>query len=142
MQTVPHAPHMVFDSLARGSHVTPLQQPVQELPPHEQAPPEHASPLAHEPQAAPPVPHDVADCVAYNSHTLPLQQPPGHEVASQTHRPVLPLHSWPAAHAEHAAPPAPHDVWDSLAGSSHVPLAVQQPVHDDPPHEHRPAEHA
>jgi hypothetical protein len=47
--------------------------------------------------------------------TVPLQHPFGHEVASQTHWPVLVLHSWPAAHAAHVAPAAPHDAFDSPA---------------------------
>jgi len=76
-----------------------------------------------------------------STHTLPTQHPFGHEVASQTHRPVG-LHSWPAAHALHAAPVAPHDVLDSLASSSHVPLAAQHPGHDDPPQVHAPLEQA
>jgi hypothetical protein len=39
---------------------------------------------------------------------LPLQQPPEHEVALQTHWPVLVLHACPVPHAAHAAPPTPH----------------------------------
>ena len=37
----------------------------------------------------------------------PLQQPAGHEVASQTHWPVVVLHSCPVPQAPHAAPPTP-----------------------------------
>jgi hypothetical protein len=48
-------------------------------------------------------------------HVGPLQQPPGHEVASQTHRPVALLHSWPVLQAAHAAPPAPHEAFPSEA---------------------------
>ncbi len=61
---------------------------------------------------------------------LPLQHPLGHEVASHTHWPVLLLHSWLAAHPAHVAPAAPHDVFDSAAYASHVPLAppLQQPA--------------
>ena len=73
---------------------------------------------------------------------LPLQQPPGHEVASQTHCPVVLLHSWPVAHAAQLAPPAPHDEFDSLESASHVALPLQQPEHDPPPHVHVPLEHA
>jgi hypothetical protein len=40
---------------------------------------------------------------------VPLQQPFGHEVASQTHLPLVVLHSWPVAHAEQAPPPEPHE---------------------------------
>ncbi len=72
---------------------------------------------------------------------FPLQQPFGHEVASQTHWPVLVLHSWPVAHAAHAAPPAPHEVFDSLESGSHVVPPLQQPAHEPPPHEHVPFEH-
>jgi hypothetical protein len=54
---------------------------------------------------------------------LPLQQPPGHEVASQTHWPVLVLHSWPVAHPPQVAPAVPHEPLDSEAYASHVPLA-------------------
>ena len=42
-------------------------------------------------------------------HALPLQQPLGHEVASQTHCPVLALHSCPAEQALQVAPPVPHE---------------------------------
>lgn len=70
-----------------------------------------------------------------------MQQPFGHDAASQTHCPVFVLHAWPAAHATHAAPPAPHAVVDSLARGSHVPLALQQPAHDAPPHRQVPFEH-
>jgi hypothetical protein len=69
-----------------------------------------------------------------------LQHPFGHEAASQTHCPVVLLHSCPVAHATHAAPPAPHDALDSDAYASHVPLAVQQPLgHDVASHTHCPA---
>jgi len=46
---------------------------------------------------------------------LPLQQPPAHEVASQTHFPVVVLHSSPDGHAEQLAPLVPHDVFNSEA---------------------------
>jgi len=35
----------------------------------------------------------VFDSLAYGTQTLPSQQPFGHEVASQTHAPVVLLHS-------------------------------------------------
>jgi len=61
---------------------------------HEQTPLEQSGVgWAQGPQFAPFVPQDVPDCPAYGSHTLPLQQPLGHEVASQTHCPVILLHS-------------------------------------------------
>jgi hypothetical protein len=57
---------------------------------------------------APAAPHWVGDSDAYGTHApLLVQQPAGHEVASQTHRPVAVSHSWPVAHAAHAAPPVP-----------------------------------
>ena len=46
---------------------------------------------------------------------LPLQQPFGHEVASQTHFPLVRLHSWPVAHAAQLAPAAPQELFDSEA---------------------------
>jgi hypothetical protein len=95
---------------------------------------------AHGAQFAPPVPQDVADCAEYASHTPPLQQPLGQEVASQTHCPVALLHSWPAGHAVHVAPPAPHDVLDSPDSGSQV-LPLQQPAHAPPPQLHVPLEH-
>jgi hypothetical protein len=61
---------------------------------------------------------------------LPLQQPLGHEVASQTHWPVVLLHSWPLAQAAHVAPLVPQDGFDSEAYASHVPVVppLQQPL--------------
>jgi hypothetical protein len=58
-----------------------------------------------------------------------LQQPAGHETASQTHCPVVFLHSWPAGHAAQVAPVVPHDPFDSEAYASHVPPVppTQQP---------------
>jgi hypothetical protein len=46
---------------------------------------------------------------------LPLQHPFGHDVASQTHVPVVRLHSWPVPQAAHAAPPVPHEPFVSEA---------------------------
>jgi len=40
---------------------------------------------------------------------VPLQHPVGHELASQTHCPVVVLHSCPEAHDPHVAPPVPHE---------------------------------
>ena len=70
-----------------------------------------------------------------------LQQPFGHEVASQTHCPVVLLHSCPEAHAAHAPPAAPHEEADSAPYTSHVPVAppLQQPLPQVlAPHEQRP----
>jgi hypothetical protein len=94
----------------------------------------------HGPQAAPAVPHDEAVWEVYGSQTLPLQHPFGHEVASQTHCPVLLLHSRPAPHAVQVAPAAPHDPFDSLASGSHD-EPLQQPAHDPPPHVQAPLAH-
>ncbi len=121
----------------------PLQQPLgHEIASQTHRPlPLHSCPAAHAPHAAPPVPQELLDSDTYGSLVpLPVQQPPGHEVASQTHSP-LPLHSRPVAHARHAVPDAPHEVFDSLASCSHVPPIVQQPGHDVPPHVHWPVEH-
>ncbi len=63
---------------------------------------------------------------------MPLSQHPfGHEFASQTHCPVDVLHSCPVAHAIHGAPPAPHEVLDSLASASHV-VPLKQPMQVGP----------
>jgi len=98
--------------------------------------------VAHALHAAPPAPHEFFDSEAYGTHVpLAVQQPFGQEAASQTHWPVVTSHSCPEGHAAHAAPPAPHDVLDSLDRASHVPAAVQQPEHDPPPHEQVPLEH-
>jgi hypothetical protein len=57
----PPAPHEVFDSLDRASHVVPLQQPAHAIPPQLHVPFEQADPLLQAAQFAPPVPHDVVD---------------------------------------------------------------------------------
>jgi hypothetical protein len=58
----PPAPHDPFDSLARTSHVVPLQQPAQDAPAQVQVPVdvEQVCPELQAAQAAPPVPHSVA----------------------------------------------------------------------------------
>jgi hypothetical protein len=72
----------------------------------------------------------------------PVQQPFGQEVASQTHWPVLVMHSVPVGHAAHVAPLLPHDEFDSFDSSSHAPPPVQQPAQaPPPPHEQTPLEH-
>jgi hypothetical protein len=70
------------------------------------------------------------DCAEYKTHVLPLQQPPPHEFASQTHCPVLLLHSRFAPQGPHVAPAVPHDAVDSCAKSSHVPAGppLQHPL--------------
>jgi hypothetical protein len=73
---------------------------------------------------------------------LPLQQPVGHDVASHTHWPAVLLHSWPELQAPHVAPPVPHELFDSDAYGSHVPVAppLQQPFgHVLASHEQRPS---
>ncbi len=89
---VPHSAPVCADA---GTHAPALQQPPgQELALHVQpaAPWLHAWPDAHPLHAAPPPPHTALLWEAYGTHVLPLQQPAGHEVASQTHRPLA-LHS-------------------------------------------------
>jgi hypothetical protein len=151
----PPVPHDAVDSEAYTSHVPivpPLQQPLgQVFALHEHRPTvvSHSA-LPHAWQAAPPVPHSEADSLEYGTHVLPLQQPFGHDTASHTHCPVVGLHSWPAVHAAHAAPPVPHDMADSCAKGWHLPAAVQQPFGHDVashtqlpvPSHSRPAAHA
>ncbi len=108
-QAAPPAPQELTDSLESGSHAPAAQQPEHELPPQLHAPPVHACPLEHVAQAAPPVPHCAFDCEAVGTHVLPAQQPPAQDAASQTHCPLVVLHSRPAPHAAHAAPPAPQE---------------------------------
>jgi hypothetical protein len=113
LHVAPPAPHEPFDSFPSASHDDPLQQPPHDEPPHEQTPLEQVSPLPHALHAAPAVPHSPAVSDAQGTQVLPLQHPCGHEVASHTHAPVALLHSWPATHAAHVAPPVPHDPFDS-----------------------------
>jgi hypothetical protein len=124
--------------------VLPAQQPFgHEVASQTQAdaPLEHSCPEAHAAQAAPAAPQELFDSEPYGTHVVPLQHPFGHDVASQTHWPVLVLHSWPVEQAAHAVPPAPHDAFDSLDSSSHV-EPLQQPEHEDPPQLHTPLVHA
>jgi hypothetical protein len=149
-QAAPPAPQEPADSLESGSHVPPLQHPEHELPPQLQAPPVHACPPEHMAQAAPPVPHWELDCEEVGMQVLPAQQPPGQDAASQTHCPLVVLHSCPAPHAEHAALPAPQEPVVSEAYLRHCPPEVQQPFgHVLASHAHvplvvsqRPAAHA
>jgi hypothetical protein len=56
-----------------------------------------------------------------------LQQPFGHEVASQTHLPVVLLHSCPVPHAAQLAPAVPQELFDSEPYATHV-VPLQQPL--------------
>jgi len=119
-QVAPPVPHEPFDSEANASQVPlvpPTQQPFgQVFGSHEQRPSVVSHrPFAHAAQAAPPAPHSEADCEEARMQVAPLQQPKGHEVASQAQRPVRASHSWPDSHRPHAAPPVPHEVFDSDA---------------------------
>jgi len=69
---------------------------------------------------------------------LPLQQPFGHEVTSQTHCPLVLLHSWPDAHAEQLAPATPHEPFDSEAYATHVVPLQHPPGHEVASHTHCP----
>ena len=145
----PPVPHEVEDSDPHASQVPPLP-PLQhpsgqevESQTHVPLPLLHSSPELQAPQLAPAVPHSELLSDPQGRHVPvgpPLQQPAGHEVASQTHCPLALLHSSPEPHGWHVAPPAPHDPFDSLASTSHE-LPLQQPAHDEPPHEHTPLEH-
>ncbi len=70
-----------------------------------------------------------------------MQQPLGQEVELQTHCPLVVLHASPAGQAVHVAPPAPQEEFDSPDSASQVPVDVQQPAQDEPPHVHTPLEH-
>jgi len=137
-QVAPAVPHEVVDCDAYASHV-PLGPPLQH-PPGQVFPSQPQVPLvvshrllAHPAQAAPAVPHDAPDWDPHGTHVPvapPLQQPFGHEVASQTHVPLLLLHSSPVPHAEQFAPPVPQEPLDSDAHASHVPVGppLQHPL--------------
>jgi len=137
---VPRAPQEVLVSLDSVSHVVPLQQPSQIVPPHEHAPPEHDWPLTHAAHAPPPAPHWAAVCAGKRTQApVGSQHPPGHEVASHAHWPVA-LHSLPDAHAAHALPPVPHDTLPCAEYRWQSPAAVQQPSgHEVGLHPHVPA---
>jgi hypothetical protein len=114
-----------------------LQQPAHAIPPHEQAPFTHASPVPHAPQALPPEPHSVFDCIALATQVVPLQQPIGQDAAVHSHAPVLPQ-AWPLAQVPQAAPPVPHFALLSPAYATQA-LPAQQPSgHDVASHTHWP----
>ena len=50
-----------------------------------------------------------------------------HDVGSHAHKPVVLLHSWPVPHAAQLAPAVPHEMVDSDAHATHVPVESQQP---------------
>jgi hypothetical protein len=87
-------------------------------------------------QAFPPLPHCEADSDPSGTQVPPLQQPLGQDAGSHTHEPAL--HSWPGAHAPHAAPPVPHAPLFSAV--MHCPETSQQPVgHEVASQTHCPA---
>jgi hypothetical protein len=143
-QDAPPVPHWELDSDEYATHVLPLQHPFgHELALQTHSPVDvlHCWPVPQPEQLAPAVPHEGFVSEAHASHTpLDVQQPCGHEVASQTHCPAA-LHSCPDGQAPHVAPPAPHELLDSLASASHAP-PLQQPAQDAPPHAHCPTAHA
>jgi hypothetical protein len=98
-----------LDSEAYGSHVPfEVQHPLgQDVASQTHCPfvVLHCWPLAHALQAAPLAPHEVFDSIENGSQVAPLQQPM-HDAPPQVHDPSV--HDSPAAHAPHAAPPAPH----------------------------------
>jgi hypothetical protein len=97
----------------------------------------HSWPEAQAEQLAPAAPHEPLDSEVYATQVVPLQHPLGHEEASQTHWPVLLLHSSPPPQASHVPPPAPQEELDSLAKASQV-EPLQQPAHEPPPQVQEP----
>jgi hypothetical protein len=97
------------------------------------------------------------------THVLPAQQPPEHDDGVHLHVPLVVSQAVPAPQAAQVAPPVPHEVDDSPAYGSHVPVGppLQQPFGQDvasqthtpplqclpgaqagpPPHVHWPLEH-
>ena len=140
----PPLPHSVGDCAPCCTHVVPLQQPPgHEVGSHTQAPValSHSCPAAHATHAAPGTPHALFVCIPGVTHEpLAVQHPPSHELALHTHWPLLVSHSWPAPHAAHSVPPAPHDAFDSLPSGWHIAPEVQQPAHAEPPQVHAPPE--
>jgi hypothetical protein len=174
-QAEPCVPQAVV--VVPGKHAFPLQHPVghdvalqTHAPPEQICPAEHAAvppqvqaPAELHPSAvtphvvhvAPWSPQVVADGA---SQTFPEQQPLGHDVALQTHAPLV--HTWPvphagpdphlqapaaqlsdcgSPHAAHAAPAVPHVAVDEV--SQVVPL--QHPVgHEVALQTQAPAEHS
>jgi hypothetical protein len=100
-------------------------------PPQLHAPPaeqESARAVSQPTHTAPPLPQAATDGVL---QVLPEQQPLGQLVALHPlHTP--PVHTCPAGHTPHAAPPAPHDA--AVVPATHAPLAQHPLGHDVPSH--------
>ena len=142
----PPVPHCAPVSEAYGTHVLPLQQPLgHDVELHSQTPPlpplTHSWPEAHAAHWAPLAPQELFVSLPTGSHVFPLQQPSAQEFASQTHCPVVVLHSWPDGHPAQVAPLLPQELVDSAESASQLPVPVQQPAHDPPPHVHAPLLH-
>jgi hypothetical protein len=67
----------------------------------------------------------------------PLQQPSGHVPLLHAQAPVV-MSQRPFAHDEHAAPPAPHWAFVSLAYGMHTPAAQHPAGHEVPSQTHAP----
>jgi hypothetical protein len=113
--------------VAPGSQVVPLQQPFGHKIPSQAStqmwPSQCCVPAPHARQAAPLGPPHTASASPGWQLPLASQHPFGQESASQTHAPAT--HSWPVAHARHAAPPEPHAAF--VVGFTQV-APSQQPV--------------
>jgi hypothetical protein len=126
----PPDPHKLLLSLPTSRQLVPLQQPLQlPPPPQPHLPPEQVSPIPHALHCAPPVPHSVDVWEAKRTQVLPLQHPPAQDAALHTHCPLVVSHTSFVGQAAHVAPAVPHEVIDSEAYASQVPLAppLQQP---------------
>jgi hypothetical protein len=122
-QAAPPLPHRALVSLANGTQVVPLQQPLaHELALQAHLPDAQVVPVAQAAQAAPAVPQ-VALLEVWQ-WPFASQHPLGQEVALQTHLP--PLQAWPVAQAAQAAPLVPQADAVSAVVTQVVPL--QQPV--------------
>jgi hypothetical protein len=148
VQSWPHEPQLV-GSLVKSTQSLPSPLAEQSVNPPLQAQPQaplvhvfeaFAGHAAHPPQVAPCVPHSVVDWPEYATQESPSQQPFGHDVESHAHFPASVRHSRFVPHAAHVAPAVPHEVLDSDAHGSHVPLCVQHPFgHDVESQTHCPA---
>jgi hypothetical protein len=86
------------------------------------------------------VPQTLLFSEAHATQVFPLQHPLGQEFASQTHWPLVVLHSVPAGQASHVAPPAPQEPLVSLATSSQL-VPLQHPLQVPPPQLQTPVLH-
>lgn len=141
----PAAPQAALVSLPSGTHTFPSQHPwghVVALQMHWPAVASldvsHAWVAAHAAQPTPPVPHSLLFSLAHGTHALPLQQPSGHEVGSQTHWPVVVLHSWPVTHVVQVEPAGPHSALVSLPSATHRLPSQHPPGHVDASQMHWP----